>query len=98
MTIAKHLIFGAAAMALAGAGIVSLPAAIPPAYAACGPTAHVNGTTATSTQHLLKRHGYTNIKIDQKGCDNVWHVFANHNGHYGRYAVEPNGQIYPEGN
>jgi hypothetical protein len=97
MRIEKYLVLGAAVAALASAGIAVGPPVMAPAYAACGPGAHVNGTTAESTRRLLERHGYSQVKIDQKGCDNVWHVFANKDGQYRRYAVEPDGKIYPEG-
>jgi hypothetical protein len=91
------LLTGAAIVAIGGAGLALKPALAPPAYAACGPGAHVDGTTAESTRRLLQRAGYTDIKVEQKGCDNVWHVFATKNGVESRYAVEPNGKIYPEG-
>jgi hypothetical protein len=97
MRFEKQALIGAAILAAASAGFALKPVAIPPAYAACGPEAHIDGTTAESTKRLMERAGYTDIRIDQKGCDNVWHVFAVKDGKESRYAVEPGGKIYPEG-
>lgn len=97
MTARRFLVIGSAMLLAAGGGFALGPAVIAPAQAACEPGTHIDGTTAESTMRLLRRQGYSDIKIDQKGCDNVWHVFATKDGRSGRYAVEPGGKVYPEG-
>jgi hypothetical protein len=94
----KYLIAGALALGLVGSGAALAPnAVIHPAYAACDPGTPIDGTSADGTRRLMQRQGYSDIKVDQKGCDNVWHVFATKDGKSGRFAVEPGGKIYPEG-
>jgi hypothetical protein len=95
---AKYVLAGAMALGLLGAGVALAPTAIHPAYAACDPGTRLDGTTADGTRRLLMKQGYSGVKIDQKGCDSVWHVFATKDGKSGRFAVEPSGKIYPEGN
>ena len=46
----------------------------------------------------MMRAGFREVQVEQKGCDNVWHVIASKDGQSGRYAIEPGGKIYPEGN
>ena len=98
MRFQKYAMAGAAAFAMAGAGLALNPTVVPPAYAACDPGTPIDNTTGQFIKHLMERAGYSDIRIDQKGCDNVWHVLASKNGNEGRYAVEPGGKIYPEGN
>jgi hypothetical protein len=92
----KFVLAGALALGLIGAGAALAPIAIHPAYAACDPGTPIDGTTDQSTRRLMMQQGFTDIKVDQKGCDNVWHVFATKDGKSGRFAVEPGGKVYPE--
>jgi hypothetical protein len=94
----KYAVVGALALGLLGSGWALAPSAIPPAYAACDPGTRIDGTTAESTKRMMMKQGFNNITVDQKGCDNVWHVMANKDGKRSRFAVEPGGRIYPEGN
>jgi hypothetical protein len=97
--IVRFVVAGAVALGLLGSGVVLAPSfAIHPAYAACDPGTHVDGTTADWAMRTMKRAGYGEVKIDQKGCDSVWHVMASKDGQRGRFAIEPGGKIYPEGN
>ena len=94
-----HLLAGATALVLMSAGAVPAPTvAVHPAYAACDPGTPLNNTTADWAVRIMRRAGFSDVKVDQKGCDNVWHVFASRDGQRGRYAIEPGGKIYPEGN
>ena len=95
---AKYLFAGALARGLLGAGAALAPVAIQPAYAACDPGTHIDGTTADWAKRTMMRSGFHDVKVDQKGCDNVWHVIASKDGQSGRYAIEPGGKIFPEGN
>jgi len=83
---------------LIAAGTALAPTAIHPAFAACDPGTRVDGTTAEMARRAMLRAGFTNVHVEQKGCDNVWHVTASKDGQDGRYALEPGGRIYPEGN
>ena len=94
----KYLIVAAVALGLAAAGAALAPTAIQPAYAACDPGTHIDSTTADWAKRTMMHAGFTNVQVDQKGCDNVWHVIASKDGNRGRYAIEPGGKIYPEGN
>ncbi len=96
--VAKHIIAGAVALGLVGAGVALAPHAIQPAYAACDPGTHIDNTTADMAKRIMMRAGFHDVQVDQKGCDNVWHVIASKDGQRGRYAIEPDGKIYPEGN
>jgi hypothetical protein len=94
----KHVLAGALALSLLGAGAALAPNAIHPAYAACDPGTHLDKTTADWAKRTMMHAGFSDVKVDQKGCDNVWHVFASKDGNRSRYAIEPSGKIYPEGN
>jgi hypothetical protein len=95
---AKHILAGALALGLFSAGAALAPTAIQPAYAACDPGTHIDGTTADTARKVMMRAGFREVQVEQKGCDNVWHVIASKDGQRGRYAIEPGGKIYPEGN
>jgi hypothetical protein len=94
----KYLFAGVLASVLMGAAAALAPTVVHPAYAACDPGTPVDKTTADMARRIMLRAGFTDVQVEQKGCDNVWHVIANKNGQYGRYAIEPSGRIYPEGN
>jgi hypothetical protein len=95
----KHVAGGAAILGLCGGVALLAPSAsIHPAYAACDPGTRVDGSTADWAKRTMMRSGYNDVQIDQKGCDNVWHVVASKDGQRGRFAIEPGGKIYPEGN
>jgi hypothetical protein len=90
---------GMLALGLLAAGTLVAPhAVIHPAQAACDPGTPIDGTSADGTRRMMQKSGYSNIQVEQKGCDNVWHVMADKDGQRGRFAVEPGGKIYPEGN
>jgi hypothetical protein len=94
----KYALVGGLAAILIGAGAAMAPTAVHPAYAACDPGTRIDNTTADTARRIMLRAGFTDVQVEQKGCDNVWHVIASKNGRYGRYAIEPSGRIYPEGN
>lgn len=91
----KNAIFLAALLTLVAFG--TRPAVIPPAYAACEPGERIDKSTADDARKKLMTAGYSNVHDLKKGCDNVWHAIATHNGKEGRVALEPSGKIYPEG-
>jgi hypothetical protein len=94
-----YALAGALALSVVGTGpMLAPPLAIHPAYAACDPGTHIDGSTADWAKRTMMRAGYRDVKVDQKGCDNVWHVIASKDGQSGRFAIEPGGKIYPEGN
>jgi hypothetical protein len=94
-----YALAGAMALSVVSAGAILAPnLAVHPAYAACDPGTRVDGSTADWAKRTMMRAGYSDVKVDQKGCDNVWHVLASKDGQSGRYAIEPGGKIYPEGN
>lgn len=94
----KYVVAGALALGLLGTGAALAPVAIQPAYAACDPGTRVDSSTADWAKRTMMRAGYRDVQVDQKGCDNVWHVIASKDGQQRRYAIEPGGKIYPEGN
>jgi len=95
---AKHVVIVAFSLAVAGIGVVLAPSAIPPAYAACDPGTHIDGSTANDARRKMMAAGYSNVRELVKGCDNVWHGIATMNGKPTGVALEPGGKIYPEGN
>lgn len=97
MTI-KYVLAGALALSLVGAGAALAPNAVTPAYAACDPGTHIDSTTADWAKRTMMHAGFRDVQVDQKGCDNVWHVIASKDGQRSRYAIEPGGRIFPEGN
>jgi hypothetical protein len=86
------------ALAVVGLGFAGRPVAITPAYAACLPTDHVNGSTAQDAKRGFARAGYPDVQELVKGCDNVWHGITAKGGRPMRVALEPGGKVYPEGN
>lgn len=88
-----------AAPALALATLIVMPAAgvIGSAQAACDAGEHINGSTAQWAAQKAHAAGYTQIRMDHKGCDNYWHGFGSKDGQQGRFVVSPEGDVLPEG-
>jgi len=90
---------GAAVLA---AGLMIAPALLGPASltaarAACDPGDRIDGTTAEMAKKRAESDGYAQVRMEHKGCDNVWHGFAMKNGASMRLAVSPSGEAMPEG-
>ena len=96
--VVKYVVAGALALGLLGGAVALVPTAIQPAYAACDPGTRIDSSTADWAKRTMMRAGFRDVQIDHKGCDNVWHVVASRDGREGRYAIQPGGKIYPEGN
>ena len=84
------------------ASMVIAPAILGPviltaAHAACGPGERIDSTTAAMAKKRAESAGYTQVRMERKGCDNVWHGFAMKGGASTRIAVSPQGQVMPEG-
>jgi hypothetical protein len=73
------------------------PAALTAAYAICAPDERIDGRTAEMAKRQIERAGYSNVQMEHKGCDNVWHGFGTRGGASGRVAVSPGGEVMPEG-
>lgn len=90
---------GAAVLAV---GLLIAPALVAPpsltaAQAACEPGDRVDNTTAQQAQKRAQGAGYTNVRMERKGCDNVWHGTAMKGGAAVRVAVSPSGEVFQEG-
>ena len=89
-------------VALLSAGTLIAPTIVAPtaltaAYAICLPGEVIDGRTAEMARRQIESAGYSNVQMEHKGCDNVWHGFATRGGASGRVAVSPSGQVMPEG-
>ena len=89
-------------IAVLSAGVLMAPTIVGPktltaAYAACLPGERIDGRTAEMAARQAESAGYRSVQMEHKGCDNVWHGFATRNGASVRVAVEPGGQVMPEG-
>ena len=89
-------------IAMLSVGIVIAPTMVGPtaltaAYAICAPGERIDGTTAEMAKRRIESAGYSGVRMEHKGCDNVWHGFATRGGTSGRVAVSPSGQVMPEG-
>ena len=90
---------GAAVLA---AGLMIAPALLGPASltavrAACDPGDRIDATTAAQAKNRAESAGYSQVRMEHKGCDNVWHGFAMKNGASARMVVSPSGEVMPEG-
>jgi hypothetical protein len=84
------------------ASMVIAPAIVGPvtltaAQAACESGDRVDNTTAAMAKKRAESAGYIQVRMERKGCDNVWHGFAVKGGASVRIAVSPQGQVMPEG-
>ena len=68
------------------------------ARAACAPEDKVNDSTAQWAQQQAEQAGYTNVRMDRKGCDNFWHGTGQKNGTPVFLVVTPDGRVIEEGN
>jgi hypothetical protein len=89
-------------IAVLSASLLVAPAIVGPtawtaAHANCLPGETVDGRSADMAKRQAEGAGYRNVQMEHKGCDNVWHGFATQNGAKTRVAVEPSGQVMPEG-
>jgi hypothetical protein len=73
------------------------PASFTAARAACDPGDRIDATTAQMAAKRAQSAGYSDVRMEHKGCDNVWHGFAMKDGATGRVAVSPSGEVMPEG-
>jgi len=97
-----HATFRGLGVAMLAAGIAIAPAMVGPkpltaAYAICLPGERIDGTTAEMAKKQIEGAGYGQVRMEHKGCDNVWHGFATKGGASMRVAVAPSGQVMPEG-
>jgi len=90
---------GAAVLAasLIIAPVVIGPASFTAARAACEPGERIDATTAAQAKKHAESAGYSQVRMERKGCDNVWHGFAIKGGGSVRVAVSPSGEVMPEG-
>jgi hypothetical protein len=89
-------------VAVLAAGLMIVPALLGPASftaarAACEPGERINATTAEMAKKRAVGAGYSQVRMEHKGCDNVWHGFGVKDGTAGRVAVSPSGEVMPEG-
>ena len=73
------------------------PKALTAAYAICAEGERIDGTTAEIAKRRIESAGYTQVRMEHKGCDNFWHGFATKGGTSTRVAVSPSGEVMPEG-
>jgi hypothetical protein len=73
------------------------PPSFTAARAACDPGDRIDATTALQARERAESAGYSQVRMEHKGCDNVWHGFAMKDGAAGRVAVSPSGEVMPEG-
>jgi hypothetical protein len=73
------------------------PASFTAARAACAPGDRIDATTAEMATKRAQSAGYSQVRVERKGCDNVWHGFAMKGSATGRVAVSPSGEVMPEG-
>ncbi|MBK8161415.1 MAG: hypothetical protein IPK59_22575 [Rhodospirillaceae bacterium] len=58
----------------------------------------IDGSTAEQAITQFQAAGYSNVKIERKGCDNFWHATGTKGGQSGNIVMAPDGTIMPEGN
>jgi hypothetical protein len=88
--------------ALLAAGLMIAPALLGPtnltaARAACESGERVDNTTAAMAKKRAEGAGYSQVRIEHKGCDSVWHGTAMKDGAAVHLAVLPSGEVTPEG-
>jgi hypothetical protein len=90
---------GAAALAatLMVAPALLGPASFTAAQAACEPGDRIDNTTAEMAKKRAESAGYSQVRMERKGCDNVWHGSGMKGGTAVRVAVSPSGEVMPEG-
>ena len=71
--------------AILAAGLMIAPALLGPtsltaAHAACDPDEKVDATTAAQAKKRAEGAGYSQVRMDHKGCDSVWHGTGTKNG------------------
>jgi hypothetical protein len=89
---------GAAVLA---ASLMVAPVLIAPAsftaQAVCDPGDRIDNVTAEMAKRRVESAGYSQVRMEHKGCDNTWHGFAVKGGASMRVAVSPSGEVMPEG-
>ncbi len=90
---------GAAVLAasLMIAPVLLAPTSFTAAQAACEPGERIDNTTAEMAKRRAESAGYSQVRMERKGCDNVWHGFGMRGGTAVRVAVSPAGEVMPEG-
>jgi len=97
----KAMAQGIGAAVLAASLMIAPALVAPPSFtaaqAACEPGDVIDNTTAEMAKRRAESAGYTQVRMERKGCDNVWHGFALKGGASVRVAVSPSGQVNQEG-
>ena len=97
----KAIAQGIGAAVLAASLMVAPALVAPPSFtaaqAACEPGERIDNTTAEMAKRRAESAGYSQVRMERKGCDNVWHGFAMKGGASVRVAVSPSGQVNQEG-
>jgi hypothetical protein len=91
---------GAAALAASLMIVPALllgPTGLTAARAACESGDQVDNTTAAMAKKRAESAGYSQVRMERKGCDNVWHGTAMKDGAPTHVAVLPSGEVAPEG-
>ena len=73
------------------------PVSLTAARAACEPGEKVDATTAAQAKKRAESAGYSEVHMEHKGCDSVWHGTAMKDGAAVHLAVLPSGEVQPEG-
>ena len=94
--------FRGVGIAIISAGVFMTPTIVGPtsltaAYAICAPGERIDGRTAEMARRQAEGAGYGSVMMEHKGCDNVWHGFGTRAGARTRVAVQPSGEVMPEG-
>lgn len=63
----------------------------------CLPGEKIDGSTAEEAKAKIEATGYSEVKIDHKGCDNFWHGSGVYGGVRGNVVLSPDGHVMPEG-
>ena len=88
--------------AMLAASLMIAPALLGPihltaANAACEPGEKSDNVTAAMAKKRAESAGYSQVRMERKGCDNVWHGTAMKDGAPINVAVLPSGEVTPEG-
>ena len=88
--------------AVVAAGLMIAPAILGPANltaarAACDPGDKIDATTAAQAKKRAEGAGFSQVRMDHKGCDSVWHGTAMKDGNAVHVAVMPSGEVTQEG-
>lgn len=57
----------------------------------------IDGSTAEQALAKFEAAGYSDVQIQEKGCDNYWHASGTKGGQSGNIVLSPSGDVMPEG-